>query len=147
MRSSYWYSTAQMHLHWLLFKQENKIQGNIFKFSQKFCLILPKNKQFDFDCWKSPNENCMRQFVSKNKLRARYRKQFFFFFYILALVDNFICKWNLYFIINLVGILLNAKVEIDDIGLPTCNIVSPTEFPHQYKIIVAEHRSYTVLHL
>ena len=32
------YFTAQMH--W--FKQENQLQGNIFNFSQNFCLILPQ---------------------------------------------------------------------------------------------------------
>ncbi len=43
------YFTAQMHWNLLFFKQENKFQGNIFNFSQKFCLILPQNNQFDFD--------------------------------------------------------------------------------------------------
>ena len=31
------------------FKQENKFQGSILKFSRKFCLIFPQNCQFDFE--------------------------------------------------------------------------------------------------
>ncbi len=52
------YFIAQMHWNWLLFKQENKFQGNILNFSQKFCLILPQNRQFDFDFSKNPNKIC-----------------------------------------------------------------------------------------
>ncbi len=52
------YFTAQMLWNWLLFKQEIKFHGNILNFSQKFCLMLPQNSQFDFDFWKSQNKNC-----------------------------------------------------------------------------------------
>ena len=41
------YFTAQMHWNWFS-KQESKFQENNFNFSQKFCLILPQNRQFDF---------------------------------------------------------------------------------------------------
>ena len=69
------------HWNWLLQKQENKFQGNIFNFSGKFCLILAQNRQFDFDFWQSPNKNCKcGNLWQKNKC-ACYRKQTCFLFW------------------------------------------------------------------
>ena len=61
MLSSCWYiSLLKCTGSGCLFKQEqeNKFQGNIFNLSQKFCLILPQNKQFNLDFRKSSNKNC-----------------------------------------------------------------------------------------
>ena len=55
-------------------------------FHEKFCLILPQNRQFDLELWKSPNKKCKCGNLWQKVKCARYGKQTWFLFFFLTFI-------------------------------------------------------------